>query len=54
MGNCCKAAQEDHTLDPLEQPSVIEIQEFSRYTSSISSRINEDDLWRNKEEVVDN
>ena len=51
MGICCQTAQEGPILDPLEPPDIIEI-ERPVYTSSISSRIYSDDLWRNKEEEV--
>ena len=49
MGVCCQTAQEGPILEPLEPPEIIEI-ESRESTSRISSRINSDDLWRNKEE----
>ena len=54
MGVCCQTAQEGPTLDPLEEPEIREI-ERQDSTSSISSRINSEDLYRNcPEEEVDN
>ena len=57
MGNCCQAAQEGPILEPLEPPEeAIEIERHdSNSASRISSKINSDEIWRNKdvEEEVD-
>ena len=54
MGICCQAAREGPILDPLEPPEEREIEQPDT-NSRISSRINSDDIWRNreKEEEVD-
>ena len=49
MGVYCQTAQEGPILEPLEPPEIIEI-ESRKSTSRISSRINSEDLWKNKEE----
>ena len=58
MGNCCQAAQEGPLLEPLEPPEeAIEMERHdSNSESRISSRINSEDFWRNREEEkeVDN
>ena len=54
MGICCQTAQEGPTLDPLEEPEIREI-ERQDSTSSISSRINSEDIYGNcpQEELDD-